>query len=151
MKIDEKFLSQIQYQAYRGNQASKSDDSFNKALSEKSATSSSASSTSSETSSASGLMETSVVAGILAAQTSGPEIRVEQALSALDKYAEGLGDPKASMEDLAPLVDNLKAEAENMKGLSQELPEGHDLKGLADEVAILASVEAIKFDRGDFS
>ncbi|MFH1138783.1 MAG: hypothetical protein V1816_22120 [Pseudomonadota bacterium] len=151
MKIDEKLVSQIQTQVFRSNRTLDAGNAFAKILADTDGKSSDGTSTVTNSTSASSLMETSAVAGILAAQASGPEARVEQALSALDQYAQGLSDGNSTLKDLAPLVDKLQTEADRMKELSGSLPEGHGLKGLADQVAILASVEAMKFNRGDFS
>jgi len=68
----------------------------------------------------------------------------------MDRYAVALGDEARTLKDLAPLADDLGQEADRLSRLSHKLKESDPLKGLSNEAAVLATVEAMKFKRGDY-
>ncbi|MDY6852901.1 MAG: hypothetical protein SV487_12605, partial [Thermodesulfobacteriota bacterium] len=76
--------------------------------------------------------------------------RMEQALGLLDRYAQALADPSQSLKQVSSLVRDLEQEADKLAHLSQSLPQDHGLKGSLDQTAVLAAVEAAKFNRGDY-
>ncbi len=102
---------------------------------------------------ATSMMPVSPVGSMLAvnATKAAPSAQVDQALSALDKYSEAMADPSLNLKQISPLVQDLEKEVEKLTRLSQELPKEHRLKDLVDQTAVLASVEAAKFNRGDFN
>ena len=99
-----------------------------------------------------GLMESTPVGRILAAATaSQPAAQaIDQALSALDRFAQALADPARTLKEIAPLADELESEAGRLSELGQGLPEGHELKDLTERTGVLAAVESVKFKRGDY-
>ena len=77
--------------------------------------------------------------------------QTDNLLDLLESYADGLGNPTATMKDLAPLVDRIKDRAEQLMmsaGRSSSVESG--LKDIARQAAMAASVEYTKFQRGDF-
>ncbi|MDR0882448.1 MAG: hypothetical protein LBP55_07885 [Candidatus Adiutrix sp.] len=86
----------------------------------------------------------------LAEKSAGPEQQVEKALDQMEKYAAALGDPDRSLRDIAPLAEDLQKSAGQLAEISQGLLESNPLKGLANDTAVLATVEAMKFRRGDY-
>lgn len=96
------------------------------------------------------LMGMSPVGAILANSQINPQSLVNKALGVLDSYSQALADPQQSLKQISPLVKDLENEARNMERLSQSLPPGHGLKPVAESLAVLATVESMKFNRGDY-
>jgi predicted metal-dependent hydrolase len=80
---------------------------------------------------------------------SGVDAEVEYVLNMLDDYIKALGDPQKTLKDIAPLADDLDRGATRLDQLASTLEEGDPLKGLTNDTAALAAVEALKFRRGD--
>jgi hypothetical protein len=76
--------------------------------------------------------------------------QLERTLDQMDRYAVALGDGARTLKDIAPLADDLGQEADRLSRLSLGLKENDPLKGLSNEAAVLATVEAMKFKRGDY-
>ncbi|MDR2935201.1 MAG: hypothetical protein LBV70_04895 [Candidatus Adiutrix sp.] len=76
--------------------------------------------------------------------------QLERTLDQMDRYAVALGDEDRTLKDIAPLADDLGQEADRLSRLSLKLKESDPLKGLSNEAAVLATVEAMKFKRGDY-
>ena len=76
--------------------------------------------------------------------------QLEKTLDRMDRYAVALGDEARTLKDLAPLADDLGQEADRLSQISHKLKENDPLKGLSNEAAVLATVEAMKFKRGDY-
>lgn len=95
-----------------------------------------------------------VVSMILASQkiakAPDPTKQLENAFDQMERYATALGDESKSLKDIAPLADGLKKTADQLDELSRRLPENDPLKNLAGEAAVLATVESMKFRRGDY-
>jgi len=101
------------------------------------------------------LENSSMVGRIMAGQKIGekaatPGQQLENALDQMEEYAAALGDTSRSLKDIEPLADNLQRTAGQLSELSQSLPEDDPLKGLSNDAAILATVESMKFKRGDY-
>lgn len=102
------------------------------------------------------LLENNSMVGMIMAGRSvsdkmvSPGQQLESALDQMDQYASALGDSNRSLRDIEPLADNLKKTAGELAELSRRLPEGDPLKGLSNDAAVLATVEAMKFKRGDY-
>lgn len=76
--------------------------------------------------------------------------QLERTLDQIDRYAAALGDLKAPLKNLAPLADDLDQSADRLSRLTRDLSESDPLKSLSTETAVLATVEAMKFRRGDY-
>ena len=76
--------------------------------------------------------------------------RAEQLLGMLDNFTSQLGNPNKSLRDLAPLMSEIKDKAGELTALSEDMPPTDgDLKKILDSVALTATVEYVKFYRGD--
>jgi hypothetical protein len=84
-----------------------------------------------------------------ATAASGVDDEVGSVLDILESYMTALADPKKTLKEIAPLADDLDRGATRLDRLASSLPEGDPLKGLTNETAALAAVEALKFRRGD--
>ena len=132
--------------------ASQEDLGFSKLLEQQKSTASEAGSGPT----AAGLLENSSMIGrIMAVQkiadkSVSPGQQVENALDQMEEYAAALGDTNRSLKDIEPLADNLQKTAGQLSELSQSLPEDDPLKGISNDAAILATVESMKFKRGDY-
>jgi len=100
------------------------------------------------------LLENQALSGLVrpGPETASLETRqqLERTLDRMDRYAVALGDEGRTLKDLAPLADDLGQEADRLSRLSHKLTENDPLKGLSNEAAVLATVEAMKFKRGDY-
>jgi hypothetical protein len=76
--------------------------------------------------------------------------QLAKTLDQMDSYAQALGDEARTLKEIAPLAENLGQAADRLSRLSVKLNEGDPLKGLTTEAAVLATVEAMKFKRGDY-
>jgi len=76
--------------------------------------------------------------------------QLESTLDKMEQYANALGDSSKSLKELEPLAADLELTAGRLSELSRSLPEGDPLKGLSNDAAVLATVEAMKFKRGDY-
>jgi len=78
--------------------------------------------------------------------------RTDNLLGLLESYASGLGNPGATLKDLAPLVDRMKDEADRLMASADKTSSaGSELKDIATQTALTATLEYIKFQRGDYT
>lgn len=148
MKIND--LLQVHHQQIKSNQSQDAGGKeFARALQEADAKASGAESLNANAA-VNQLMAANPVGNILAASMSGPKMQVDSVLSVLDRFSEALADPGKSLKEIDPLVKELEAGASSLEKLSSRLPEGNELKDLVDQTAVLAAVEAMKFNRGDY-
>ncbi len=102
------------------------------------------------------LLESASFVGLIMAnqkisdQTPPAEKQFENALDKIEEYASALGDAGKTLKDIEPLANDLEKTAGRLSELSRNLPEGDPLKGLSNDAAVLATVEAMKFRRGDY-
>jgi len=76
--------------------------------------------------------------------------RAEQFLDLLEAYQGKLGDTGSTLKEFSPLVASMESEAAKMKPLLDLLPDGDGLKDVLNRAVVTATVEAIKFNRGDY-
>jgi len=102
----------------------------------------------------SALLETQALSALLRPGLESASLQARrqltETLDQMDRYAEALGDQGRTLKDIAPLADDLGQAADRLSQLSSKLKESDPLKGLSSEAAILATVEAMKFKRGDY-
>jgi len=77
--------------------------------------------------------------------------RVWRFLDVLEEYSLQLSRPHMTLRDIAPLVDRMDAEIQDMRLLSEALPADDGIKSILDETLIRSSVELMKFKRGDYA
>lgn len=76
--------------------------------------------------------------------------RAEQFLDLLEAYQGKLRDAGSTLKDCSPLVARMESEAATMASLLGSLPDGDGLKDILNRAVVTATVEAIKFNRGDY-
>lgn len=101
------------------------------------------------------LQNASLVGRILAGQgvndkAATVDRQLASTLDTMEQYAAALGDTSRSLRDVEPLARDLEAAAGKLSELSKNLPDDSPLKGLSNDTAVLATVEAMKFKRGDY-
>lgn len=78
------------------------------------------------------------------------ELAVEGALQRMERLQLALQDPTGTLRSVGAAVDDLRAGAEELQQSVASLPENHQLRQMADELAVLAHVESVKYRRGDY-
>lgn len=74
-----------------------------------------------------------------------------QLLDLLDNYASDLNNPSRSLKDMAPLVDEINANANDLlRETGQMLDPDENLRQIASEAVMTARMELIRFNRGDY-
>ncbi len=81
------------------------------------------------------------------------EAAVQQAdklLGVLDDFSKGLENSGTSLKSMEPLVQRMELEASAAKRVLSHLDSQGELGKIVNNAAVYASVEAIKFRRGDY-
>lgn len=76
--------------------------------------------------------------------------RVEQFLTVLENYQEGLNDPSTNLKDLHSITTRLERNISEMTPILDSLPDGDPLKDVLNRTVVTSTVEVIKFNRGDY-
>jgi hypothetical protein len=76
--------------------------------------------------------------------------QVEHYLNVLDNYNNKLGDPTVTLKDISPLVTIMESETDKILPFLDSLSDEDELKDVLNRAVITATVEAIKFNRGDY-
>lgn len=74
----------------------------------------------------------------------------ERLLDILDDYSSKMNDPRYTLKDIHKLVLGMENEKASLVPLVESLPEGDGARDLLNRIAVTASVEAMKFNRGDY-
>lgn len=84
--------------------------------------------------------------------TAGDDIacQTDSLLDLLESYSKGLEAPGATLKDLAPLADRLRDGAQQLMASADNDAAAGELKDIANQAALTANVEYIKFQRGDY-
>ncbi|HON38530.1 MAG TPA: hypothetical protein PLY57_07100 [Deltaproteobacteria bacterium] len=75
----------------------------------------------------------------------------EQALDLLDAYARVLADPRRSLKDIAPMVEELSSLRSSVAQARSFLSDNDPLKGIMDDVESALNGEIMRFRRGDLT
>ncbi len=75
---------------------------------------------------------------------------VEDTLTILEKYHEGLSDPETSLRKIDPFIQALTKEVDGLNLLSEKLPPADPLRKILNETGVLSAVEIEKFRRGEY-
>jgi len=75
---------------------------------------------------------------------------MEGLLDVMDRYLQKMDNPRNSLRDIHPLVTEMADRAQAMLPLLDALPEGDGLRDLLNRMLVTATVETIKFNRGDY-
>lgn len=77
--------------------------------------------------------------------------RIENFLNLLDSYREMLADPQVSLKEIGPVMEKLASEKQLLQQVQGTLPEGDDLRAILNELLVAASLEEVKFNKGDYN
>ncbi len=68
-----------------------------------------------------------------------------------ETYADALGNPNRSLKEIAPLIGKIKDNAQNLLSDTQIAGNANTpLETMANDLAVMANVEYLKFQRGDY-
>ena len=76
--------------------------------------------------------------------------RIDNLLNLLDNYRQQLSDPQVTLRTLEPVVNTIAKEKDQLSGLLDSLPNEDGLKHILNQTLITASLEVIKFNKGDY-
>jgi hypothetical protein len=76
--------------------------------------------------------------------------RVERYLDLLDDYRRQLADPRVSLKGLDAMVREMESGKNALAPALGSLPEGDGIKDILNRTLVTASLEIIKFRRGDY-
>jgi len=96
------------------------------------------------------VLAASPAARIQAAGSIDAALEVEKTIELLDQYGQALADSAQSLKQISPLVRDLEKESARLSQLSREISADSGLQPVLNRTAVLAAVEAIKFNRGDY-
>jgi hypothetical protein len=74
----------------------------------------------------------------------------ERLLDILDDYSSKITDPRYTLKEIHELVVGMETEKASLLPLMESLPEDDGVRDLLNRILVTASVEAIKFNRGDY-
>jgi hypothetical protein len=76
--------------------------------------------------------------------------RVDNLLNLLDNYRKQLADPQVSLRRIEPLMNTIEKEKEQLSSVLDSLASEDGLKDIVNRTLITASLEVIKYNRGDY-
>jgi hypothetical protein len=68
----------------------------------------------------------------------------------LDEIGQLAGDGTADLKRIDDILGALSAEAANLQEKVKDLPQDHPMRNVSDELSVLAYVESVKWQRGDY-
>jgi hypothetical protein len=76
--------------------------------------------------------------------------RVENLINLLDDYRKQLADPAITLRSIEPVMKTIVKEKDQLSSLLDSMPNEEGLKDIVNRTLITASLEVIKFNRGDY-
>ena len=76
--------------------------------------------------------------------------RLDNILNLLDNYRKQLADPQVSLRRMEPLMNTIEKEKEQLSSLLDAIASEDGLKDIVNRTLITASLEVIKYNRGDY-
>ena len=76
--------------------------------------------------------------------------RVDNLLNLLDIYRKQLADPQVTLRHIEPLIDTIEKEKKQLSSVLDSLANEDGLKDIVNRTLITASLEIIKYNRGDY-
>ena len=76
--------------------------------------------------------------------------RIDNLINLLDNYRQQLSDPHVTLRKLEPVVNTIAKEKDQLSGLLESIPNEDRLKDILNQTLITASLEVIKFNKGDY-
>jgi exonuclease VII small subunit len=83
-------------------------------------------------------------------QNFSPADRIEGLLDLLDDYRSKLADSQETLKDIHSLISQIEEEKEQLTPVLDSLTDGDELKNILNQTLVTASLEVIKFNRGDY-
>ena len=78
--------------------------------------------------------------------------RTNGLLDLLDRYARDIENPKKTLKEIEPLIASIQRKAlQLMEEADKMVPDDAKLKRIAEECAVTANVEYLKFYRGEYN
>ena len=72
-------------------------------------------------------------------------------LDLLEEYSQALSNPRMTLKGIEPIVARIEQELKGLGVRSRDnVAQNDELAGIVNEIAVTASVEALKFQRGDY-
>ncbi len=75
---------------------------------------------------------------------------IESAMSSFENVEKSLKDPTVSLKAIDRAISALSGEVDGLQDKLKDLPDGHPLKQIGAEMSVLAGVETVKWQRGDY-
>jgi hypothetical protein len=76
--------------------------------------------------------------------------RMDRFLTLLETYQKQMEDPRISLKETSTIVSQLEQQTQELLPILETLPEGDGIKDLLNRMLVTSTVEAIKFNRGDY-
>lgn len=76
--------------------------------------------------------------------------QTDEVLNLIESYRNKLADPNASLKEVYPLVQQMEKKSAELIPVWESLPDGDKLKDVLNRIIVTSTVEAIKFNRGDY-
>ena len=76
--------------------------------------------------------------------------RVENLLTLLDHYRKQLADPQVTLRSIEPVMNTIAREKDQLSSVLDSLPNEDGLKDILNRTLITASLEIVKYHRGDY-
>jgi hypothetical protein len=76
--------------------------------------------------------------------------QVENLINLLDDYRKKLADPAITLRSIEPVMKTIVKEKDQLSLLLDSIPNENGLKDIVNRTLITASLEVIKFNRGDY-
>jgi hypothetical protein len=76
--------------------------------------------------------------------------RVDNLLNLLDNYRNELADPQVTLRSIEPVMNTIVKEKEQLSAVLDSLTNEDGLKDIVNRTLITASLEVIKYYRGDY-
>jgi hypothetical protein len=76
--------------------------------------------------------------------------RVENLLNLLENYRQQLKNSNVTLRTLEPIMHSIAAEKDQLSAKLDSIPNEDGLKDILNQTLITASLEVIKFNRGDY-
>ena len=76
--------------------------------------------------------------------------RVDNLLNLLDNYRDQLADPQVTLRNIEPVINMIEKEKEQLSSVLDSLTNEDGLKDIVNRTLITASLEVIKYNRGDY-
>lgn len=75
---------------------------------------------------------------------------LNELLNVVESYQIKMADPKASLKEIYPLIQQMEKKVKELEPVAEVLPDGDKLKEILNRALVASTVEIIKFNRGDY-